>query len=449
MILTRDRSFYSSLFRLAIPIAMQNLLTFMVGFADSVMVGRLGDTAISGVYMGNKVMVVFQLFMMGIEGALVVLASQYWGKQDKGSIKTLISIATRFGLFISIIFTVVSALFPSEVVRIFTPDAAVIEAGADYLRIVAFSYTFYCITHILISSMRSVETARIGFYVSLSTLFVDISLNYILIFGVEGIIPAMGIKGAATATLLARVSETIIMLFYVKFKDKKLSIVISDLKRFDRDIVGDFLRFGMPIVGGNVVWSINGIVASMILGRISPEVIAAVGVTDTLNNLAYVVMTGLGGAVGIITAKTVGSGRIEKIKEYSRTVQVLFLGLGIVTGVALYFIRVPFVGLYDISPEAHGIAMQLTIVLAVTMVGTCYQAACLAGLVKSGGDIGFVFKNDTIFVFLVVLPSAFIAWQLGAPTWAVFAALKCDQILKCFVAVVKINSYNWIKNLTR
>ncbi len=449
MILTRDGSFYRTLTRLAIPIALQNLLTFMVGFVDNVMVGRLGDTAISGVYMGNKVMVVFQLFMLGIEGALLVLSSQYWGKKDSASIKKLVAIAARLGLLIAIAFTTLSVLFPNAIISVFTPEPKVIEAGADYLRIVAFSYLFYSITHILINSMRSVENARIGFFVSLTTLFVDIGLNYLFIFGVEGFIPAMGIVGAAIATLCARILEAIIMLLFVRFKDQKLRLRLTDLKLFDKAITGDFLKFGLPIVGGNIVWAINGIANGMILGRISPEVITAASMTDTLNNLAYVWISGLAGAVGIITAKTVGSGRLEKIKEYSRTVQIIFLALGLLTGLALFFLRLPFIELYDASPEAKEVAAQLTVVLSVTLVGTCYQAACLAGLVKSGGDVSFVLKNDTIFVFLVVIPSALVAWQLGAPAWAVFAALKCDQILKCFVAVVKINSYNWVKNLTR
>ena len=120
-----------------------------------------------------------------------------------------------------------------------------------------------------------------------------------------------------------------------------------------------------------------------------------------------------------------------------------------VSGGLILLFRDGFIGLYNATPEARGYSYQFINVISVTIVGTCYQAACLFGLVKSGGDISFVFKNDTIFVFLVVIPSALVAWWLGAAPWIVFACLKCDQILKCFVAVVKINRYNWMKNLTR
>ena len=187
---------------------------------------------------------------------------------------------------------------------------------------------------------------------------------------------------------------------------------------------------------------------TMILGRFDAGVIAATSIAGMLHNMMYIAMNGFSSAVGIITGKTVGAGRIDKIREYSRTTQVIFLGIGLLSGIAVFLLRDPFISLYNASPAAIEYSRQFINVISITIIGTCYQAACLFGLVKSGGDIAFVFKNDTIFVFLVVLPSAIIASYLGAPPLVVFACLKSDQILKCFVAVVKINRYNWMKNLT-
>ena len=186
------------------------------------------------------------------------------------------------------------------------------------------------------------------------------------------------------------------------------------------------------------------------MGRQSAEgVVAALSLANTLNSLAYVIMNGMSGAVGIITGKTIGEGKTEKIREYAYTTQIIFLGLGLLTGGTLQLIKGPFISLYKISEAAVTVAESLINVLSVTIVGTCYQAACLFGLVKSGGDVSFVLRNDCIFVFLVVLPSALIATRLGAMPWIVFLCLKSDQILKCFVAAVKINRFNWIKKLTR
>jgi Na+-driven multidrug efflux pump len=137
------------------------------------------------------------------------------------------------------------------------------------------------------------------------------------------------------------------------------------------------------------------------------------------------------------------------MREYAKTVQVLFLGLGLITGLSVFLLKNPFISMYGVSAAAREQANALINVISVTLIGTCYQAACLFGLVKSGGDTAFVFKNDTIFVFLIVLPSAIAATAIGAPAWIVFACLKCDQILKCIVAFVKINRFDWMKNLTK
>jgi len=448
-LLTRDKTFYRSLILLAIPVALQNLITFSVNFADNLMIGSLGDAAVSGVFMGNQMQTLLQMLSGGVEGAILILAAQYWGRRDTDSIKRIVAVGLQFSLLFGVLLTLTCALFPTELMRLFSTTESVVAAGAEYLRIVCFSYVFFCVTQALIAAMRSIEVARVGMVVSLISLFCNVGLNYLLIFGKLGF-PALGIRGAAIATVASRMIEMLVMIFYVIKIDRTLRLRPKDIFVSDRVLRRDFIRNGLPIIGGNVVWSVNMMASSAILGRFAESVTTAVSVANTMNSLAYVTMNGMSTAVGVITGKTVGAGKTELVKEYARTVQVLFLGLGLLTGGAVFLLRTPFVGLYGgISAEATRVSMELIAVLAVTIVGTCYQAACLAGLVKAGGDVGFVFKNDTVFVFLVVLPSAILATYLGAPAWVVFACLKCDQILKCFVAVVKINRFDWMKNLTR
>ncbi len=448
-VITKDKTFYKRLIALAIPVAAQNLITFIVNFADNLMVGALSDAAVSGVYMGGQIHTFLQMFSGGIEGALLILAAQYWGKKDKQSIKLLTSAGVRISCIVSLVVFAVCFLLPDEIIGLFTTDSEVIENGAAYLKIVCFSYIFFCLTQTLIASMRSVEVAKIGMAVSGISLFINIGFNYALIFGKFGF-PEMGVRGAAVATVIARVCETAIMMIYVFCIDKKLGLKPKDFLHTDMALTKDFIRYGLPIVGGQAVWSINLLANSAIIGRFSAEVITAASVANTMNSLAYVTMQGMSSAVGIITGKTIGEGKTELMKEYARTVQVMFFAIGLLTGAAVYLIKNPFVSMYmGITVEAAAYSKEFITVLSVTIIGTCYQAACLFGLVKSGGDVGFVFKNDSIFVFLVVLPSAIISAYLGAPPWVVFACLKCDQILKCFVAVVKINKFNWMKKLTR
>ncbi|MCL2058806.1 MAG: MATE family efflux transporter [Oscillospiraceae bacterium] len=446
--MTRDRSFYKTLLRLAIPISLQNLVTFAVNFADNLMVGRLGDNAVSGVYMGNQPHTLIVMYIGGTTGALLILAAQYWGKDDRNSIKKVVSIGTMFTLAPSAVLTTVCLIFSSQIISLFTNDAGVIAEGAAYLRIVACSYMPFAISQVLISAMRGVETAKIGMYISFATLSVNVSLNYILIFGKLGF-PVMGIRGAAIATVISRLVELSLAILYIFFVDKKLKLTIKDFFQFDRLLLSDFIRYGLPIVGGNIVWSVNMLVSSAILGRFDSEAITAASVAGMLSSLIFIWMNGLSSAVGVITGKTVGAGQYEKMKEYAKTVQLIFAFVGLFSGSIIFMLRDPFISLYSISALARSYAAQFINILAITTVGTCYQATCLFGLVKSGGDVSFVFKNDTIFVFGVVLPLAIIATVSGMPPWIVFACLKCDQLLKCFVAVVKINRFNWMKNLTR
>ena len=447
-VFTKDRSFYRSLVTLAVPISLQNLVTFAVSFADNVMIGSLGDDAISGVYIGGQLQSVLQMFVGGIEGAILILAAQYWGKKDTQSIRKVVSIGIKFALAVGLLSSLVAVLFPQWVIRAFTTEPGVIQEGASYVQIVGFTYLFFSVSQVMIAAMRSVETARIGLYISCMALVINVCLNYVFIFGHFGF-PAMGVRGAALATLVSRILEMCVGVGYVFFVDKKLRFGLKDLLHTDRQLLRDFIRYGLPVIGGQVVWAINSLANTKILGYYSAGVIAAASITGMLHNLVYVWMNGMSSAVGIITGKTVGAGQYEKMKEYSKTVQMIFLFVGLISGAAVFLARDGFISLYNASPEAQAYSRQFINVISVTIIGTCYQAACLFGLVKSGGDISFVFKNDTIFVFLVVIPSSLLAMWLGAPPWVVFACLKCDQILKCFVAIVKINRYNWMKNLTR
>lgn len=448
-LLTRDKSFYRSLIMLALPVALQNLITFAVGFADNLMVGALGDSAVSGVYMGGQIQTFLQMFSGGIEGTILILSAQYWGQRNTASIRKIIAIGAQFSLGFGLILTLACAAFPGRIISLFTTEAAVIAEGTVYLRIVCFSYMFFCLTQALIAAMRSIEVAWVGMMVSGVSLVVNIFLNYSLIFGRFGF-PELGIAGAAIATLASRIVETAVMVCFTAFRDKTLKLRLKDFFHSDRRLRRDFVRYGLPIIGGQLVWSANLMSNSAILGRFPESVITAASVANNMNTLAYVAQNGMATAVSVITGKTVGAGKRETMKEYARTVQILFLGLGLLTCVLVNLLKPPFISLFsDISPEAAAYSRQFITVLSFTIIGTCYQAACLSGLVKAGGDVGFVFRMDTIFVFLVVLPSAIIAAWLGAPPWLVFALLKCDQILKCFVAVVKINRFNWMKKLTR
>lgn len=448
--LVKEGKFYRWLFALALPMAGQSILVFAVGLADNIMVGSVSDVALSGVYVANQWMTLLQKFVQGLTTATVVLATQYWGKRDTDSIKTIVSIVAKFGAFFAVFFFAAAFFFPDQLLGMYTNEAGVIKEAGEYIRIVCFSYLFYVVTEIVLTSLKCVETVGIGLYTSIVTLILNISLNYVLIFGKLGL-PAMGVRGAAVATLTCRIVEMIIVIVYAAKVDNKLKMRLSDLKRHSNVLLKDFIHYGIPVFAGSAVWGFNMTAQSAILGRLGQSAISAVSISNNLFNIVSVAVYGVASAAGIIIGKTVGSGDTEKVKQYAKTLQLVFILMGLATSVLMYFSRYLIPVLYPaIEGETLTITYQLILVLTVMVVGTAYQMSCLTGIVRAGGLTHFVFVNDTIFIFCVLLPSALIAaFVFHAPVWVVFACLKCDQLLKCIVAVIKVNRFKWIRNITR
>lgn len=446
--LVKDKNFYKLLIALAIPISLQNLITFAVNFADNVMVGTLGEVDISAVYMGRQIATVLQCIMNGIGTTMLVLIAQYWGKRNMDSIRRIIWIGFRVALGIGIVYSLVACVFPEEILSVLTSKQEVVQAGIPYLRITGVSFFFFCLSQSFVYSLRGVENTKFGLMLSLVTLVVNVSFNYVLIFGKLGF-PQLGITGAAIATLISRVVECVFVAVYIFKLESVLKLKLSGLFTRGKELFYDLVKCGIPIILGEFVWSVNMLWQSGVIGRYDEEVMAAFSITITLSDLVYVWAVGLASAVGIITGKTVGSGQYELMKKYAKTTQVLFAIIGVLSGLLIIGIKGAFVSLYNVTDATKACADILMSVLAVIMAGTCYEMVGFAGLVKAGGDVSFVMKNDAIHVFLIIIPSSYICYKLGAPVWVVFACLKCDQILKCFVALVKINRFNWMKKLTR
>jgi putative MATE family efflux protein len=382
----------------------------------------------------------------GIGTALVIIATQFWGKQDTRSIRSLTTICLWVALGVGGIFTFFTAGLPAQTVSVFSNKQDVITTAIPYFKITGFSFVFFALSQVLIASQRSVEKVRFGMYVALIALVFNISLNYCLIFGKFGF-PALGITGAALATLISRIIEAAIVAVYVFGIDKRIGLRLRDMFSFEKKSLLLLAKYGILLVMGDLVWAINNFVYTAIVGRFTADVIASFNIAGMMNTLVYVWIAGLAGAVGIMTGKQVGAGEHEGLKPFAYRIQKLFLLVGVITGLFIFFVKDLLISMYHISPEAVIGARQLMTVLSFTIAGTAYQMTSLFGLVKSGGNISFVFKNDTIFVFLVIIPASIIAMVIGAPAWVVFLCLKCDQILKCFVAVVVVNRFKWIRNL--
>ena len=447
--LVRDKKFYRDFFSMALTIALQNLIVYGVNLADNIMLGAYSEIALSGVSIANQVQFLLQMVVTGTAAGMGVIASQYWGKQETEPIKRVFAVSFWIGLFLSLLMAAVIFIAPQRVMQLLTNESSVIPSGVQYLKIMAFSYVLFAVSNLLLGVMRSVETVKIGFYISLITLFVNVFLNYTLIYGHFGA-PELGVRGAAYATLTSRIAEFAFCVVYCRFIDKKLRLKIKDIFIIERSYIRDFFKAGLPLMLSNISWGIAMSVQTAILGRLGASSIAASSIAQTLFQCVSVMAYATGNVAAVLTGKAVGGGDMKRVKDGARTMQLLFLGIGLLTSLVLFLTRRPIISLYDAAEQTKTLANTFILVLCVTCIGTAYQMPALTGIVSGGGDTKFVLINDIIFMWCVVLPlSSLSAFVLHFPPAVTFALLKADQILKCFVAVFKVNRFKWIKVLTR
>lgn len=445
-----DKGFYKAFFTMTITMALQNLIVFGVNLADSVMMGAYSETALSGVGICNNIQFFLNMAASGIASGMTVIASQYWGKNDKKPIFRVSAVA----MWISIVFTLLifafAAIAPEMLIRLFTDKQAVIEQAVQYLDVIKHTYLLFTLSTILLAILRSVETVKIGFYVSLSSFAVNIILNYMLIYGKFGA-PEMGIRGAAVATLISRAIELAVVAVYILFIDKKLKMRLSDLFRADKEMFKDYLKTGLPLMMSSVSWGIAMSIQGAIIGRLIESAIAANSIATTLFQVATVICYASSNVACVLIGKTIGEKQpMEIIKSRSKNLQLIFLAIGVFSSAVLLLSKNLIIDFYDASPQTVEITNQFIWVLCVTVIGTAYEAPCLCGIVSGGGETSFVLKNDIIFMWLIVLPMSMLsAFVFKFPVVVTFACLKADQVLKCAVAVVKVNKFNWVKTVTK
>lgn len=449
MVMTREKSFYRTFLMLCLPIVLQNVISLSVNLTDNLMLGQYSESALSGVTAVNQIQFIYQNLLMGIGDGLVILASQYWGKKDSGTIRKISSVAMRLALVMMLVLFAVVTLFPTQVVGLFTKDAEIISEGVGYLNIVRFTYPFFCVTTILLAILRSTEVVRIAFYLSLSTLCINFGINWLLIYGRFGL-PRLGAQGAAIGTLTARIIEFVIIILFIAKKEKNLHLKLSDFFHVDRVIARDYLRVSAPIIFLQSLWGVNTALQTAILGHLTASAIAANSMASNLYLIVKTIAVGAASTASVIIGKAIGQGDLNRVKDYAKTLQVMFLTMGICCGILLFALSEPVLALYSFSDESRQLARSFLHVLCIVMVGMSYQMPVNAGIIKGGGDTQYVMKLDLVSIWCIVIPLSFImAFVVKASPVAVVWCLNLDQLFKCVPAFIKVNYGHWIKKLTR
>ena len=444
-----DSYFYKTFFRLFSVVAFQSLIVFSVNLADSIMLGSYDETAMSGVSLANQIQFLLQCLINGVCNGMVVIGSQYWGKKQTEPIKKVYAAALWTGLAISGALAAAVLLAPQGVLGVLSDEEAIVSAGAAYIRIMGWTYPIFTIVFLLTSLMRSVETVKIGFITSLLALVVNISLNWLLIFGKWGF-PELGAVGAAWATFAARAVELVAVSIYVFAIDKKIRLRPKDAFHIEKDYVKDYLKTGLPMIGSGGSWGVAMSVQTAIIGRLGAAAIGANAIAAPVFQVVAVLYGSAGTASGVLIGKTVGEDDIPRVKRYTKKLQIMYLIIGVLSAGLLLLLKSAILDLYSVTEETRALAAVFLNILAVTVIGSAYEAPCLVGIVSGGGDTRFVLFNDLIFMWGLVLPMSMLSAFVFR--WAIpvtFFILKADQIAKCFVAVVKVNRFRWIRRLTR
>ena len=447
-ILTRDPHYYRDLLHLSIPVALQNLITFLVSFADNLMVNALGDAAVSGVYMGSQIQVLLQMFISGIGGAVIIIGAQYWGRHDTRNIRRIVSIGLRFAFVVGALLTLVCLVAAEPIIRIFTDDPTVIPSGAVYLRYMCVSFVFFCMTQVLLASMRCVEPANIGMYISALSLLVNVGLNYVLIFGKLGM-PALGVRGAAIATVLSRFVELAVIAGWTHAHAARNRFVHGVYRKIHIPgrLAKQIFAKGMPLMYNEILWAAGTAILNQCYSMRGLEAVAATNISSTIFNVFNVVYMALGVAVGIVVGQKLGAGEMEEARE-TDTRMIVFavlscLGLGV-----LLFATAPlFPAIYNTTDEVRALATNLMRVSASFMPMYAFLHTCYYTL-RSGGKTVITFFFDSGFIWVCSMPLAFcLARFTSVPLVTMYALCQGIELIKCVIGFILVKKGVWLHNL--
>lgn len=449
MIFVRDKKFYTTLVAFALPIALQQLITVGVNMADNIMLGQLGEAPMSSATLANNFITIFIIMCMGLGMGASVLVSRFFGMKDALSMKKSVNIMYRLLFAVATIFSIVTALFPRQIMELFTTEENVITGGTGYLLISIPCYYLngFAVTSSII--LRCVGKANVPLYSSICSFFVNIFFNWVFIFGKLGI-PAMGVNGAALGTLIARIVEFTIIVGFLLFKDTNVGFRIKDLTLHVGDLIPEYIRISIPVLISDTLLGLGNSAVAIVMGHIGASFVAANSITTVVMSLATVVIQGICQASCSITGITLGRGEVEKAKQQGYTFAALgFIIGGIGCGLILALSNF-IVGGYKIEPETVELARDLMHALAFVIWFQAANSILTKGTLRGGGDTKFLMVADIIFLWVCSIPLGALSglvWKW--PGFWVYIMLRIDQFIKCIICIVRLRSGKWIKKIQK
>ena len=442
-------TFYRDMFRLALPIVMQNLITTAVSSADVIMLGFVSQSALAAGSLASQIMFILNLVYTGISSGIIMLAAQYWGKKDTHTIEKIMGIGMRLSILISLVFFVLALFCPSVLMHIFTNDPSLFKPGKTYLRVVSFSYLFMGISQIYLCTMRTIERVVFATVVNGTALILNIVLNAVFIFGLFGA-PKMGIAGVALATTIARFIELgLCIVDTLRFKTLRFRPIT--IFQHNKLLFTDFMKYSLPAFGNEVAWGVAFSMYSVIMGHLGSDAVAANSLANIVKNIIACICLGIGSGSGILVGNELGRGALQRARDYGSRLSKIAVLSGAISGVVILLCS-PLVLKFavSLSPQAHEYLRIMLYMCSYYMIGKSVNATEVAGIFCAGGDTRFGLLCDTVVMWLIVVPlGAVAAFVLKLPVLAVYFILNLDEMLKLPAVYRHYKKYQWVKDLTK
>lgn len=445
---SEKRIFYRKLRGLVFPIAIQNVMTALVSASDAFMLGFVSQTSLSAVSLATQIQFVHNLFMLALTIGATTLAAQYWGKGDTDSVEEILAIVLKISMAVSVVFFIAAMFFSGFLMRIFTNDIRLIQAGIPYLRIVSVSYLFMGFSQIYLCIMKnSGRTAKSTIYGSVAVV-INIGFNVIFIFGLAGF-PAMGIAGAALATTVSRALE-LLLTIYENMHRSLVCVRLKYIRNSSKKLKKDFWHYTTPVLGNELVWGCGFTMFSVIMGHLGSDAVAANSVANILKNIIACVCNGIGIGASIIVGNELGKGEMERATEYGNRLFKLAVFAGAVSGLILLAVS-PVLRIFtgSLSAQAHSYLKNMMYICTYYMIGKSVNATVIAGVFCAGGDTKFGLKCDAVTMWVILIPIGMItAFVLKLPIMVVYFIISMDEIIKLPAVYRHYKKYNWVRNLT-
>lgn len=445
-----NKKFFRNMAKLALPIAMQQLLVSCAQLVDTAMVTRLGNVVVSSVGVSSRWIFLMNLFYFGISSGSAAMIAQFWGAKDKSNIKKSYGNALVFGLGVAIVFNCLMFFIPELLIRVFSSEQAVIETASQYMRIVAFMGIFSAFNQVTCTALRATERVNEPLLTSVAAVVVNTVLNYILINGKLGM-PAMGIRGAALATLISTVFQSVLLFVVLRTSKQIFSDPIKDFFRLNSDFIRRFSLVCLPVVFNEAMWAIGTNIYSMVFARQGSEAYAGYTIFSSIEQVAFVFFVGICHACSIMTGKTIGEGDEKGAYKLAKKFVIMTPIIGIVTGGALAFAREPILSLLDIETQgAFDIASNLILVYCLWLPIRNIPYTLIVGTFRAGGDTKIGILYDCLSLYLISVPVIVVLGLVVKVdfVYLIAAMYLCEDIPKTVMSLIRFKSKKWIRNLT-